>query len=88
MRYYLWHHLRNRLGVGLVLLLLTSASHSIEGTAPKVLVLGDSLSAAYGMNMEQGWVHLLAQKLKARASQSTVVNASISGDTTGGGARR
>lgn len=51
-------------------------------------MLGDSLSAAYGMNMEQGWVHLLAQKLKARASQSTVVNASISGDTTGGGARR
>jgi acyl-CoA thioesterase-1 len=88
MRYYLWHHLRNRLGVGLVLLLLTSASHSTEGTAPKVLVLGDSLSAAYGMNIEQGWVHLLAQKLKARASQSTVVNASISGDTTGGGARR
>lgn len=51
-----------------------------------LLVVGDSLSAAYGMMLEQSWVHLLAQRLKERGYQ--VINASISGDTTGSGQRR
>ena len=50
-----------------------------------VLVVGDSISAAYGMQTEQGWVHLLRERLLGRAE---VVNASISGDTTGGGMAR
>lgn len=57
-------------------------------TAPTVLVIGDSLSAAYGMDMEQGWVHLLAEKLSDQSPGASVINASISGDTTGGGAQR
>ncbi len=53
---------------------------------PTLLVLGDSLSAAYGMPVEKGWVALLTQDLKNRNIQ--VVNASISGETTSGGKSR
>lgn len=52
---------------------------------PKVLVLGDSLSAAYNLNPEDGWVNLLALRL---ANQAEVINASISGETTSGGLNR
>lgn len=51
-----------------------------------LLVFGDSLSAAYGIPVQQGWVNLLAQKLEQRSIQ--VVNASISGETTSGGLTR
>ena len=67
------------------LVLTTSASAE---PPPTVLVIGDSLSAAYGMDIEQGWVHLLSEKLSDQSPRATVVNASISGDTTGGGAQR
>lgn len=56
--------------------------------APRVLVLGDSISAAYGMSLEQGWAALLQLQLQERWSKSQVVNASISGDTSAGGLRR
>ena len=51
-------------------------------------MLGDSLSAAYGIARERGWVSLLAQRLKREHPDYIVVNASISGDTTGGGRHR
>ncbi|CAA0088446.1 Esterase TesA [Halioglobus japonicus] len=54
----------------------------------KILVLGDSISAAYGMSLEQGWVAQLADELQAQYPQFTVINASISGETTSGGLRR
>ncbi len=57
------------------------SAHSL----PTLLVMGDSLSAAYGIEEEQGWVALLAQRLEGEAE---VVNASISGETTAGGAQR
>lgn len=51
--------------------------------------MGDSISAAYGMDIEQGWVRLLDQRLSQRApGQHTVINASVSGETTSGGVRR
>ncbi len=56
--------------------------------APVILVLGDSLSAAYGIAAEQGWVSLLARRLKDQGLPHRVVNASISGDTTAGGLSR
>lgn len=56
--------------------------------APVILVLGDSLSAAYGISAEQGWVSLLARRLKDQGFPHRVVNASISGDTTAGGLSR
>lgn len=53
-----------------------------------VLVLGDSLSAAYGIDPKDGWVSLLGQRLTAENMPWKVVNASISGDTTAGGLSR
>lgn len=54
----------------------------------KILVLGDSISAAYGMSLEQGWVAQLATRLQQQSAHTNVVNASISGETTAGGLRR
>ena len=56
--------------------------------AQAVLVLGDSISAAYGMSLEQGWVALLGAELAEDYPDLRMVNASISGDTTSGGLRR
>ncbi len=53
-----------------------------------ILVYGDSLSAAYGLAQEAGWPALLQARLKLKAMDYTVVNASISGETTSGGAAR
>ncbi|MFO1412354.1 MAG: arylesterase [Burkholderiales bacterium] len=53
-----------------------------------LLVVGDSVSAGYGLANGQGWVALLADRLKASGSPYSVVNASISGDTTSGGRAR
>jgi acyl-CoA thioesterase-1 len=55
---------------------------------PTVLVVGDSLSAAYGLNAAQGWVGLLAERMRGTHPQWRVVNASISGETSAGGAAR
>jgi acyl-CoA thioesterase-1 len=56
--------------------------------SPAILVLGDSLSAAYGIRVEQGWVSLLQGRLKAEGYGQRVVNASSSGETTGGALAR
>lgn len=53
-----------------------------------ILVLGDSLSAEYGLPREAGWVKLLSDRLAKEAAQYSVVNASISGETTSGGRTR
>lgn len=60
-----------------------------KSTVATILVLGDSLSAEYGLARGTGWVRLLEQRLQARAAgKYTVVNASISGETTSGGLTR
>jgi acyl-CoA thioesterase-1 len=56
--------------------------------APVVLVVGDSLSAGYGIKPQEGWVALLEGRLRTEGYGYRVVNASISGDTTTGGLRR
>jgi acyl-CoA thioesterase I len=56
--------------------------------SPLILVLGDSLSAEYGLKRGTGWVALLEKKLADEKIKATVVNASISGDTTSGGRSR
>jgi acyl-CoA thioesterase-1 len=57
-------------------------------TAVRLLVVGDSLSAEYGLARGTGWVALLQQRLTADKRAVTVINASISGDTTSGGRSR
>ncbi len=56
--------------------------------APTILVVGDSLSAEYGLKRGTGWVPLLEKRLASEHSDVRVVNASISGDTTSGGRSR
>ena len=56
-----------------------------DRSSPRLLILGDSLSAAYGMAPEKGWVALLARDL---ADSATIINASVSGETTEGGLQR
>ena len=65
----------------LVICLIVPAIVRAEG----VLVLGDSISAAYGIDETQGWVQLLRQRLDKQCSGLPVVNASVSGDTSDGG---
>jgi len=69
-------------------LLALGLAGNAQARVQSVLVLGDSISAAYGMSLEQGWVALLAQELAKAKPPLEVVNASISGETTGGGLRR
>ena len=62
---------------------------SVAGTPqPTLLVFGDSLSAAYGLRTDQGWVALLQERLQNEGYGYTVVNASVSGETTAGGRSR
>jgi acyl-CoA thioesterase-1 len=72
----------------LVLWLAILFGPAARAEAPVILVLGDSLSAAYGIPVERGWVSLLQGRLAERGFPHRVVNASISGDTTGGGLSR
>jgi len=55
---------------------------------PKLLVLGDSISAGYGIRIEEGWVALLESRLREQGYGYQVVNASVSGETTTGGLAR
>jgi len=55
---------------------------------PKILIFGDSLSAAYGSGEDEGWVTLLAERLAQEDSELEVVNVSVSGETTTGGRAR
>ncbi|WP_108414225.1 arylesterase [Limnohabitans sp. Jir72] len=61
---------------------------TLAAKAARILVVGDSLSAEYGLARGTGWVHLMAQKLQQERPGTEVVNASISGDTTSGGRSR
>jgi acyl-CoA thioesterase-1 len=65
-----------------------AASASAYSAPKTVLVLGDSLSAEYGITRGSGWVSLLEQKLKTEKIDAAIVNASISGETTSGGRAR
>ncbi|VEE15999.1 arylesterase [Ectopseudomonas mendocina] len=67
------------------LTLMFWAQGAVAGT---LLVVGDSISAAFGLDSRQGWVALLENRLKEEGFEHSVVNASISGDTSAGGAAR
>ena len=66
----------------------TAGVNVLAKPAKTILVVGDSLSAEYGLKRGTGWVALLEQRLKDKKLAATVVNASISGDTTSGGRAR
>jgi acyl-CoA thioesterase-1 len=72
----------------LTFLLLLIAFPAGSAEAPTVLVFGDSLSAGYGIDVDQSWTTLLQTRLRGQGYEHRVVNASISGETTEGGASR
>jgi acyl-CoA thioesterase-1 len=72
----------------LILLLFLLAIPAGGAGAPTVLVFGDSLSAGFGIEVDQSWTTLLQSRLQGQGYEHRVVNASISGETTEGGASR
>jgi acyl-CoA thioesterase-1 len=68
--------------------LVLAVSGHARANEQKILVLGDSISAAYGMSLEQGWVAQMATALSENNLNTSVINASISGETSEGGLRR
>jgi acyl-CoA thioesterase-1 len=72
----------------LLLIVLLLAAMPAAHSAPVILVFGDSLSAAYGIPLERGWVGLLQQRLLQQGYPHAVVNASVSGETTNSGLNR
>ncbi|MDX5976771.1 arylesterase [Vreelandella alkaliphila] len=81
-----WQRLNRMVTGGLLALIVIFSAPALNADQPPtLLVMGDSLSAAYGIEQERGWVTLLAERLEGEAQ---VINASISGETTSGGAQR
>ena len=76
----------HRLATALLLCLL--ALSSLSASARTLLIVGDSISAGWGVELEQGWVSLLQQRLAEREMAAAVVNASVSGETSSGGLAR
>ena len=74
--------------VRVLLAAAASLAIALPAGARTLLVFGDSLSAAYGISPDQGWVHLLGERAARVDPQWRVVNASVSGETTDGGLRR
>jgi acyl-CoA thioesterase I len=72
----------------LLIILLSFFSVSVQAKTKTLLILGDSISAAYGIPVERGWVSLLEQRLFEQGYAYKVVNASISGETTLGAKMR
>jgi acyl-CoA thioesterase I len=73
----------------LLAIVWASVAHAAPASPQRtILVLGDSLSAGYGIKVEQGWVTLLTRRLQSKGYGYRVVNASVSGETTSGGVNR
>lgn len=70
----------------LLILILNNVAHANDSGI--ILVYGDSLSAAYGMQAKQGWVSLMQEQINTQKFPYRIVNASISGETSGGGLAR
>jgi acyl-CoA thioesterase-1 len=74
--------------ISFVFLLLVQTQVCADNSAPKILILGDSLSAAYNIPIEKSWPELFRNNIRSSYPQSSVINASISGETTFGGVQR
>jgi acyl-CoA thioesterase-1 len=70
------------------MLSLAVSAGAQAATSRTIVVLGDSLSAGYGITVQQGWVNLLSQRLASEGYGYKVINASVTGETTQGGVSR
>ena len=74
--------------ISLTLIVPVNSSNKISSSANTIVVLGDSLSAGYGVQIESSWPSLLENSIKNKGLSFKVINAGISGDTTSGGLYR
>ena len=74
--------------IGLFFLSPIQTASAGENSVTKILILGDSLSAAYNIPVEQSWPEIFSSNIRTSFAQTSVVNASISGETTFGGLQR
>ena len=75
-------------GLKIILILFLTFSYSIIAETKKLLILGDSISAGYGIKESENWVRLLETSLKRDSFDIEIINSSVSGDTTIGGLSR
>ncbi len=76
-------------GLKILLILFLIVSYSITAQTKKLLILGDSISAGYGIKKSENWVTILESNLNSSIdNQYIIINASVSGDTTSGGVSR
>ena len=75
-------------GLKIILIIFLFFSYSITADTKKLLILGDSISAGYGLKESENWVQLLETSLNASSIELKIINSSISGDTTTGGLSR
>ena len=75
-------------GLKIILILFLTFSYSIIAESKKLLILGDSISAGYGIKESENWVSLLEASLKRDSFDIEIINSSVSGDTTIGGLSR
>ena len=75
-------------GLKIILILFLFFSYSITADTKKLLILGDSISAGYGLKESENWVQLLEHSLNLSGIELKIINSSISGDTTTGGLSR
>ena len=75
-------------GLKIILILFLTFSYSITAESKKLLILGDSISAGYGLKESENWVSLLEASLNKDSFDIKIINSSVSGDTTIGGLSR
>ena len=75
-------------GLKIILILFLNFSYSITAESKKLLILGDSISAGYGLKESENWVELFNNSFDAERMNITMINSSVSGDTTIGGLSR
>ena len=69
----------------IILLSIVLSQHTLGGDSKRLLILGDSISAGYGISVDKQWTRILQRKLDLSGKNLRIVNASSSGETTGGG---
>ena len=82
------YHFYKRSNSIVILLFLLGSHHIFSASEREMLILGDSLSAGYGIPAEKQWVKLVQEKLDAEDKKLKLINASVSGETTKGGLLR
>ena len=75
-------------GLKIIFLLFLTFSYSITAQTKTLLILGDSISAGYGIKESQNWVSLLENSINSNGTKLRIINSSVSGDTTIGGLSR